>query len=72
METKYDLTEAAQWLEVYSPEDMAERLKTRAIELAGTGLENDDFDPKVRVLRMQEAVLFVCGFLETIKKKDGA
>lgn len=46
METKYDLKETARWLEVYSPEDMAEKLNMRDIELACMGLENDDIYPK--------------------------
>lgn len=69
-ENTYDFTEAAKWLDCYSAKEMADTLKDESLNLVNIGLEKDDsVDPKERVLRMQEAVNFVCGFLGTIKVK---
>lgn len=68
MSTRYDFTEAANWLGYYPAKEMAQTLRENALNLVNMGLEKSDgIDPKERVLRMMEAVNFVCGFLDTIK-----
>lgn len=69
--TRYDFTEAEKWLSCYPANEMAGTLKEEALNLVNIGLEKEDgIDPKERVLRMMEAVNFVCGFLDTIKEKE--
>lgn len=69
--TRYDFTAAAKWLGMYSPEEMAQTLKEGALGLVSMGLEKDDgTDPKERVLRMMEAVNFVCDFLATVTTNE--
>lgn len=67
----YDFTQTAGWLESYPAKEMADSLKDNALALVGVGLEKPDgADPKETVLKMMEAVNFVCSFLDTIKEKE--
>ncbi len=66
---RYDFTKATEWLECYPVNVMADELKCNALSLVDLGLGKESLtDPKETVLKMQEAVNFVCGFLETIKE----
>lgn len=68
---RYDFTETADWLGSYTAKEMTDRLKDSALALVDFGLEKGNgIDPKETVLRMMEAVNFVCGFFDTIKEVE--
>ena len=70
--TRYDFTAAQEWLNHYPAKDMSDQLKDNALGFVNFGLElHEDTDPKEKVLRLMEAVNFVCGFLDTIKEVKG-
>lgn len=68
---RYDFTETANWLGSYTAKEMTDQLKDSALALVDFGLEKGNgIDPKETVLRMMEAVNFVCGFFDTIKEVE--